>query len=688
MSRDAHLKSMSSYESTAWNDACAIAQFMADYFENDVSRVRELYLKFEKNEIKAFEKKNESFIAEFIGKTEGQRNSYFNKITAKADERTKIIFLTLCLLSIIRVRDVIEIRDRYRDVLAPGRGYRLTNKALYEFEREVVGITTYEWPSDPFDAIDIDDGSCDIEPEEEEDFFPPEPPPPAEPPKPEQKYREIVVQHVQSKRFACDASGRIVRLSPDHPNGMWRFVGEDLREGKVFVGMVGNQKVGAAELRAAGIALLGLVVPDHETILVANKTLEGILAEHDEIGKRVFLAKAGVGQSAFVQWFDDYVDELLLEISLLGQAAPTVNELLAALPRESGVPVMLEAAAEDGNATQRRIELGKLAVKICEGRGMVLSDYLPSLHSPRLDPFSKVKRSTTLPKELRKLAVMHRDGRLSEFGGTLYEVFSAVDEWQRNPSSIQQGLKTIGDAVVKYVSQLPDNRYDYQTGRAFDEVLGSATPASDLVLAAVYRRLTQPVPAAWIEISRPAWHRQLPHQAIPGFFLAYWVEANVGRGRENETLRSLPYHHRISEELKYLLPDVQLRVDRDFAELRHDQIIDQTKWIQGWASWSSVLTNWLGSVKREDDNRPKKSLLSEAADGPRRILIIGRAATEEALQTAYHHQDIICRTIRDGIREGMAKAEIRGDVDVGSRLIPYVSPFVPEGNRFASIVLG
>ena len=201
MSRNAHLKSMSSYESAAWNDACAIAQFIADCFDNDVSRAREMFQKVEVKEIKAFEEKNGSFIAEFIGKTEGQRTSYFNKITAKADEQTRVIFLTLCLLSIIRVRDVIEIRDRYRDVLAPGRGYRLTNKALYEFEREVVGITSYEWPSDPFDAIDIDDGSCDVEPDEDDAFFPPEPPPPAEPPEPEQKYREIVVQHIQSKRF-------------------------------------------------------------------------------------------------------------------------------------------------------------------------------------------------------------------------------------------------------------------------------------------------------------------------------------------------------------------------------------------------------------------------------------------------------------------------------------------------------
>lgn len=152
---EAHEKSMGSYELFAWRDAMSIADLIDEQFGS--SRALACYSKVEKTVLIDFEERNKQIIGDFIQKSESQRLPFLNKVAKAADEETRIIFLVLALIGVLRAKAVLELRDRFRTVLVPGRGNRITTAAVYDFSNDMKDLYSYSWPQEVFEDMDFDD---------------------------------------------------------------------------------------------------------------------------------------------------------------------------------------------------------------------------------------------------------------------------------------------------------------------------------------------------------------------------------------------------------------------------------------------------------------------------------------------------------------------------------------------------
>ncbi len=154
-----HEKSMGTYELFAWRDAMAMADWIDAEF--GAAHARQVFEQFELSNVIEFERKHQDLLTEFIQKTESQRPAYLKRIGKNTDEATWILFATLALIGVLRAKEVMEVRDNFRTVLAPGRGNRVTTASVYLFAEEVRNIFTYVWPGEVFDAMGINDDEED-----------------------------------------------------------------------------------------------------------------------------------------------------------------------------------------------------------------------------------------------------------------------------------------------------------------------------------------------------------------------------------------------------------------------------------------------------------------------------------------------------------------------------------------------
>jgi hypothetical protein len=164
---DPHEKSMGSYELFAWRDAMALASLLEEEF--DVREVRQGFEAMTVEDKLDFESKNVEFIQELIRRSESQRMSYVRKVGKDVSELTRGILIVFAIIGQVRVKDVLELRDRYRFALAPGSGNRVTCSNLYAFQHEVSSLSGYNWPDEVFEAYGGDSGWCDDDEEEDED---------------------------------------------------------------------------------------------------------------------------------------------------------------------------------------------------------------------------------------------------------------------------------------------------------------------------------------------------------------------------------------------------------------------------------------------------------------------------------------------------------------------------------------
>lgn len=148
-----HERSMDSYSQFAWSDAASLARWIADEF--GAGHARKMFERLSKEQIVHFEGENEDRLTEFIKRTEGQRPAFLKRVTKelKLNEHGRIVFMVLALIGLLRARKVLEIRDHFRDVLAPGQSNRITASEMYAFAARVQATFRYDWPQGVFDAI-------------------------------------------------------------------------------------------------------------------------------------------------------------------------------------------------------------------------------------------------------------------------------------------------------------------------------------------------------------------------------------------------------------------------------------------------------------------------------------------------------------------------------------------------------
>lgn len=681
---------MSSYAMHAWHDACSIAQFIADTFA-DLSRIRKIYEACDAAALKALEERHADLIAEFIGKTEGQRPGYFNRISRSADEKTKVVFLVLCLIGVLRARDLIDARDTYRGALAPGRGNRETLKGLYKFGNEVVALVNYDWPSEPFEALGLyDDAGDDDENDDDDDAMPDfeeaaivqEP----TPPEPEVRYREVVVQHMQSKRYAIAPDGRIARKRTDDQDGIWCLVGEDLVDQKVLLASIPN-KLDRATAAERCAQLLRYTVPDHVTILVGNKTLVETCAVDPAIKDRVVLAKTGVGQSAFVRWVDDYLDDLQRELALINEPMPSPDELVRSMAVECGIPVLPAADPIEGDFTERRIRLAQLAVRLCAIRDRDLSDCLSGLEAPRSASCQVDYHPRQLGKERQKLARYAATQSLTAIGQTLLTVFDALEDWRQNPEDLPRVLDVIGNTIVRFACGKEAGEQRLGLWTALSPGTGRGSTESDVVMRAVFQRLSQPLPALWIGL--PFHFQAESGRQSSGFYSGYWIDATIDKAAAGEgALRSLPYHQNLCSLMTNSFGDeagLKITVARDFFD--RSQFQSNAGWINGWGwRWESALRILLDAVRGHDANRPRGALhRPDALPGRKMILLQVYAPTLDAFDCLKDQAKKVGATLQEGIGQGIAKAQFHDKVEVASELQSFSAPYIEGDCRLAAM---
>lgn len=116
-----HEKSMGSYELFAWRDAMSMAVWLDEEF--GTAHARKVYEQFDDASVLKFEREHQELLADFIQKSEGQRPAFLMRITKKVDEDTKILFITLAMIGVLRAMKVMEARDHLPNTLNPAIRY-------------------------------------------------------------------------------------------------------------------------------------------------------------------------------------------------------------------------------------------------------------------------------------------------------------------------------------------------------------------------------------------------------------------------------------------------------------------------------------------------------------------------------------------------------------------------------------
>lgn len=149
--KEKYEKPMYSYGWFAANDARAIAALVDERYGEAAARA--YYGSLQLAGVKKFEADNRELIADFLAKSVRARPAFLDKICANVSRETAMLFLTLAIIGALRADRVLDVRDRYRFLLVPGRAERVTVAAMYRFAAEInESFDNYAWPTGAFDG--------------------------------------------------------------------------------------------------------------------------------------------------------------------------------------------------------------------------------------------------------------------------------------------------------------------------------------------------------------------------------------------------------------------------------------------------------------------------------------------------------------------------------------------------------
>lgn len=175
--RESHEKSMWRYNQHAWNNAIELAQFLCLAAEESGWQLEDLRRHFETIEgakLADFDEANIEHVAHFVAETPSRRPKLYRKWFAERPQ-PGLVFLILCILACSRAKELIDLRDDFREALAPGRGYRATVADLHAFGIKTALIyADYSWPYEVFEAIAVFTGPDDEDEESEDEEIEPD----------------------------------------------------------------------------------------------------------------------------------------------------------------------------------------------------------------------------------------------------------------------------------------------------------------------------------------------------------------------------------------------------------------------------------------------------------------------------------------------------------------------------------
>ena len=627
--KGAHLKSMGSYEMHAWRDATAIASLLNDLV--GAAKARGIYERMEAKEVWKYEEAMEDAIADFIGRSESQRPAVIRKLP---DDATRVCFMTLAILGCVRARDLMELRDRYRELLAPGRGNRETARGLYTFSNEVQGLVTYDWPGEVFSSVDLDDGAEFDEDDErneggaaaesaQADAAPLKPtiapqPPPVQP----ADSTEVLVTIGKSDTVAA---------RPGVEGGAWKLQLIEDHSGTVVMTLLHKELP-----RDALVAHL-VKIGGHQwgrlptKLLFSDRQRELVAEVNAAAGRQVAgLVRKGVMSLGCMKWPEELLRALKRELELVGEEMVTAKELLDC--KKYTLSTEHANAKEDWQAQRDDIEIWVKTILAHRGRwlGEVKVEKQTSrrLRSESRD-LAKAKRTVS------KLAGAHR----TSYGDALYEITRAILAWRNGEMSTSEAKLHAARAYIEYrfrTSSVRD-RGQFQLGFELNDAFGAGSAEKDLLEAGVITLLSGPFEsgrseqksseaASWAGYRTPARPR--------GWFYAWWCVLEVASQSDFGDARTwLPSEKALSDAAGGAMSnEVTLRVSGSPVPLDRKSGTRDQAWVESditdCQGHGSQLISWIdngGSYNSYDGHNASEDCTRHG------LLVVAHGLTQESV---------------------------------------------------------
>ena len=593
----AHLKSMGSYETHAWRDALAIACMVEDFI--GASKARAIYKRMDQQEVWKYEDAMEAAISEFIGRSDSQRPAAIRKLP---DDVTRVCFMTLAILGCVRARDLMELRDRYRELLAPGRGNRETTSGLYAFSNRVQELFEYEWPDEVFAAAGLDDG---VEGEEDEE-----------------ENGDIV--------SAASATSAVATLKPTIPPPPPQVHPADRTEVLVTIG---KSETVSARTGVEGAAWKLQVIEHYsETVLIALLPKEAprdALVEHlVKLGDQAWgslptmllfsesqrelasavnaaagrdvaaLMRKGVSSLACMKWPEELLRALKRELELVGEMMVTAQDLV-----DCNASTLITGHADPKAQWQeQRDDIEGWVKTILAHRGRWVGEVKIEESTAR---YLRSTAKRDIAKAKRTVTKLMHESRTA-YGDAIYEITRALVAWRNDQMTTQEAKAHAARAFVEYRFRTTDeSRGEFLLGYELDEAFGAGSAEMDLLEAGVLDLLNGPFesgqPAQAATIESASWSGYGTRVKTRGWFHAWWCVLAVDMpGDCAESKLWLPSETALVTAASTAMPEgVTLRVSGSLVPLDRKATIGSQTWVDSdkhaCQGHGSSLIKWIDS---------------------------------------------------------------------------------------------
>lgn len=702
-----HEKHMGSYELFASRDARELASSISEEF--DLASTQAQFRCLSIKQKLRIESACGSMIEEFLSRTDSQRSPFLRKINRAAGDDAAAMFAVFAIIGLVRVESVLQLRDRYRYALAPGAGNRSTCAALYAFQQQVADLSDWEWPYDAFDGVDADFGSREDDADSEADqSFKASP---TEVEKLVAKLEAMVAGNArQEKEAAAEAQQALFAL---HAISSTTFTLGS--QGRLVRGTGAGSELFRCALTAKGdhswvfVAFFrGKPRRDELIELIANlkpkarSAALGVPASlkdlidplQSAVGERylsVQTLSAGNARLPFTRWPEDFLASLEVELALIGEPNVTIDELQALYRPDQHVWLRLECANPKGGAgdqLRRRDEIEAVCMQILAARGrwagpvpakqadVRMLPNLPGLHGD-------LEGAT---KEIAKLRRLVETGRASDPGIELHGIVTDVQRWIDSPLLHPWSEDQLGGRIVKFVlSQRTDRTGFFSVTSTLFDFFARGLPESDLVEAAVLRRLRRPVPEAWI-----------PKQALYGtppaskdLIAAYWCDVNFSRGGALVGFAGAP---KKGDRFGKAIPEgTSMHVLPVFKRYEDAPGAMRKSWATRDGIWPEVLQAFFKAATGADAGALRKADWFQAGQPTKNAplaLVVIRAQDTDRIAQARAHWPRIVEALNADLDDQLKAENLPVTARFSAALQDFVAPFARKAGSRVALLLG